>query len=53
MIISILFFVIISIILTAVSFMNILGFDWPCFKGSGTEESNMIFKIEAGLKIVL
>jgi len=29
------------------------GFDWPCIKGKGTEESNTIFKIEALVKSII
>lgn len=29
------------------------GYDWPCIKGKGTEESNYIFYIEIALKILL
>jgi len=34
-------------------FLNIFGYDWPCIKGKGTEESNYIFKLEAILKVLI
>jgi hypothetical protein len=52
-IISIIFLVVISIALTGVSCANIFGYDWPCISGKGTEESNIIFRIEAIFKAII
>jgi hypothetical protein len=30
-----------------------MGYDWPCIKGKGTEESNYVFRIEAVLKVLI
>lgn len=53
LIINIIFFVTISIILTIVSGLNLCGFDWPCIKGKGAEESNYIFYTEILLKTIM
>lgn len=44
------FFIIISVGFSYVSFKNLNGYDWPCIKGHGKNESNKIFKIEAAVK---
>ena len=53
LIISIIFLLVISIGFSIVSFLNIKGYDWPCIKGSGAEESNYIFLMEILAKLAI
>ena len=53
LIVSVFYFTIISCLISLIIFLNIFGYDWPCIKGKGTEESNYVFRIEAILKVVI
>ncbi|CAD8199615.1 unnamed protein product [Paramecium pentaurelia] len=53
MIVSIIFFIIISVIWSYIQAHTLQGGDWPCIKGRGTEESNTIFYLEILTKIIL
>ncbi|CAD8101800.1 unnamed protein product [Paramecium sonneborni] len=52
-IISIIYFLIISVIWSYIQCQTLDGKDWPCIKGKGTEESNKIFYMEIFTKVIL
>ncbi|CAD8184806.1 unnamed protein product [Paramecium octaurelia] len=53
MIVSIIYFFVISVMWSCIQAQTIQGEDWPCIKGRGTEESNTIFYLEILTKVLL